>query len=64
MANVENQDSEGTVQSGTVLNITNAASENEVTLAVENYLRLNKKEELEFALPKSEENGVYRVTLK
>jgi len=47
-----------------VLNVTNAASENEVTLAVENFLRLNKKEELEFALPKSEENGVYRVTLK
>ncbi|GGB85823.1 hypothetical protein [Dyadobacter sediminis] len=64
MPNIENQDPSGKVQSGATLAVTGAESEDEVLLAVENYLRVNKKEELEFALPVKGEDGTYLVKLQ
>ncbi|KAA6441266.1 hypothetical protein FEM33_02865 [Dyadobacter flavalbus] len=64
MPNIENQDPSGKVQPGVTLAVTGAESEDEVLLAVENYLRVNKKEELEFALPVKSEDGTYMVTLQ
>lgn len=64
MPNIENQDPSGKVESGVTLSVTDAQSEDEVILAVENYLRVNKKEELEFALPEKGENGTYLVKLQ
>ena len=63
MPQVSNQDEMGKIEPGVVLSVTGAESENEAVLAVENYLRVNKKEHLELALPGKYENGNYEIRL-
>ncbi|QRR00981.1 hypothetical protein [Dyadobacter sandarakinus] len=63
MPQVDNQDPNGKVEAGVTLHIKGAESENDATLAVENYLRVNKKEELEFAIKDGGAEGDYLVTL-
>ena len=64
MPNIENMDPSGSVKSRVILSVTNASSENEAILAVENYLRANKGEALEMALPEKGEDGSYRIRLE
>jgi len=64
MPNIENADPSGAVKAGTTLSVTNASSEDEAILAVENYLRSHKAESLELALPEKGEDGSYTIRLE
>ncbi|MCF0048844.1 hypothetical protein MUK70_02820 [Dyadobacter chenwenxiniae] len=64
MPNIENRDPSGSVKAGTTLSVTNASSENEAILAVENYLRVNKGEGLEMSLPTKGDDGSYLIKLE
>jgi hypothetical protein len=64
MANVKNQDPNGKVSAGAILNVEGVASEDEALLAVENYLRVNKQEELEIVIAGELENGGFEVRLE
>ncbi|MCF0041708.1 hypothetical protein [Dyadobacter fanqingshengii] len=64
MPNIENRDPSGSVKAGVTLSVTNASSEDEAILAVENYLRVNKGEALEMSLPEKGEDGSYIVKLQ
>lgn len=63
MPQVNNQEMSGKIEPGVVLSVSGAESENDAVLAVENYLRVNKKEHLEMALPEKSENGNYEIRL-
>ncbi|WP_353718530.1 hypothetical protein [Dyadobacter sp. 676] len=64
MPNIENLDEAGKLEPGVVLKVTGAASENDAILAVENYLRANRKEQLEVAVPERDEDGVFAIRLE
>ncbi|MHA4739272.1 hypothetical protein [Dyadobacter sp. MSC1_007] len=63
MPQVNNRETSGKIEPGVVLSVTGAESENDAVLAVENYLRVNKKEHLELALPEKREDGNYEIRL-
>lgn len=63
MPNIQNSDPSGAVKSGVTLTVTDASSEDEAILAVENYLRSKKSESLEMALPEKGDDGAYKITL-
>lgn len=63
MPQVNNQETSGKIEPGVVLSVSGAESENDAVLAVENFLRVNKKEHLEMALPEKRENGNYEIRL-
>lgn len=64
MPNIKNMDPSGSVQAGVTLSVTNASSENEAILAVENYLRVNNGGALEMSLPEKGEDGSYTIKLE
>jgi hypothetical protein len=63
MPNIKNQDPSGKVQAGVTLTVTDASSEDEAILAVENYLRMHKSEGVEMSLPEAGEDGNYNIRL-
>jgi hypothetical protein len=63
MPNIKNQDPSGKVQAGVTLTVTDASSEDEAILAVENYLRMHKSEGIEMSLPEAGEDGNYNIRL-
>lgn len=64
MASIINRDETGRLEPGVVLAVSGAESENDAVLAVENYLRVNRKEHLELAVPEKSGDGTYEVRLE
>jgi hypothetical protein len=64
MPNITNRDETGRLEPGVVLTVSDAESENDAILAIENYLRVNQKEHLELAVPEKCENGTYEIRLE
>lgn len=63
MPSITNRDDTGRLEPGVVLTVSGAASENDAILAIENFLRVNRKEYLELAVPEKRENGTYEIRL-
>lgn len=63
MPQVKNQNGSDELEPGTVLLVSNAESENDAVLAVENYLRVNRQEQFELSLPEKREDGTYEIRL-
>lgn len=64
MPSITNRDETGRLEPGVVLTVSGAESENDAVLAIENYLRVNRKEHLELAVPEKCENGTYEIRLE
>ena len=65
MPNITNQDPSGKLAAGVTLAVSGVSSEDEAILAVENYLRVNKKEgEVEISIPEKSDDGNFNVQLK
>jgi hypothetical protein len=64
MPSITNLDETGRLEPGVVLAVSGAESENDAVLAIENYLRVNRKEHLELAVPEKRENGTYEIRLE
>ncbi|MCE7065925.1 hypothetical protein [Dyadobacter sp. CY326] len=64
MPDITNQDPSGKLEAGVILAVTGASSEDEAMLAVENYLRVNKKEgSVEMSVLETEDEGSYHIKL-
>lgn len=64
MPSITNLDETGRLEPGVVLAVSGAESENDAVLAIENYLRVNRKEHLELVVPEKRENGTYEIRLE
>ena len=64
MANITNQDPSGKLEAGVTLTVSEVESENEAILAVENYLRVNKKEGMELAVQNQNTDGNFQIKLE
>lgn len=64
MPSVVNRDETGRLEPGVVLAVSGAESENDAILAVENFLRVNRKEHLELAVPEKSEDGTFEIRLE
>jgi len=64
MPNITNRNGSGRLEPGVVLTVTGAESENEAILAVENYLRENKKEDLEITVQEGGDSGSFDIALQ
>lgn len=64
MPTITNQNEAGKIESGTVLNVSGAASENEAILAVENYLREHQSEHFELTVNGDGEGSTFEIRLE
>jgi hypothetical protein len=64
MPSVVNRDETGRLEPGVVLAVSDAESENDAILAIENFLRVNRKEHLELAVPEKSEDGTFEIRLE
>jgi hypothetical protein len=64
MPTITNQNADGRLEPGVVLTVSGASSENEAILAIENYLREHKQEQLEVAVRSRGEDGVFEIALE
>lgn len=64
MPSVVNRDETGRLEPGVVLAVSGAESENDAILAIENFLRVNRKEHLELAVPEKSEDGTFEIRLE
>ncbi|WP_342083829.1 hypothetical protein [Dyadobacter sp. OTU695] len=64
MPSIINRDETGRLEPGVVLAVSGAESENDAILAIENFLRVNRKEHLELAVPEKSEDGTFEIRLE
>ncbi|KAA0992507.1 hypothetical protein [Dyadobacter aurulentus] len=63
MAKIENKNPSGKIEKGATLYVSGASSENEAILAVENYLRENRSEELAITIAENGTGDGYEIRL-
>lgn len=63
MAKIENKNPSGKIDKGVTLSVSGASSENEAILAVENYLRENRSEELTITVAGKGVGDEYEIRL-